>query len=106
MVADDMEGWPSGLRQRISVRYTVNRIGRSNPSSLRHSRCAGESADRRRSAAHRGQHCEAAGAAEAGGVISSAAAKNKARCSGSPTRALAETQQQISDRAQCRTQYH
>jgi hypothetical protein len=39
MVADDMEGWLSGLRQRISVRYTGNRIGGSNPSSLRHSRC-------------------------------------------------------------------
>jgi hypothetical protein len=26
------EGWPSGLRQRMYVRYTGNRIGGSNPS--------------------------------------------------------------------------
>ena len=32
------EGWPSGLRQRMYVRYTGNRIGGSNPSPLRHSR--------------------------------------------------------------------
>jgi hypothetical protein len=30
------ERWLSGLRQRISVRYTGDRIGGSNPSPLRH----------------------------------------------------------------------